>query len=398
MIDIKSYRREKEKREQNRINYKDKILKHKLTNVYRVLLVIAALAAICVLVMIQYRCHIYTGYDIVSSVSLEGASGAEDIRLKDSVLTFSKDGAHCTNQNGEVTWNQTYQIQDIVMSCCRDVVAIGSYNGREIYIQNTQQQLGTVTTTLPIRSIAVSAAGAVTAVLSDADVMWINTYDAAGKMRFTGQAHMREAGYPAAVSLSPNGMLLAVSYIYVDAGELKTNIVFYNLGPVGENMSDLMVSSWSYTDMLIPEIQFVNNDTAFAVGDSRLTIFKGSQTPAEIAGYLYNREILSVFYGDEHIGLVLGSDDAEHTYMMDVYGVNGKKTGSYYFDIEYTDVFFQKENFVIYNEAECVIMTYGGVEKYNGFFSKTVNLMIPTGMAYKYMLVTENSIDTIQLK
>ncbi len=399
MTDIRSYRREKEKREQNRINYRDKIMKHKLTSVYRVLLIMAVVAAIMALVMIQYKRHVYTGYDIVSTEPLESSSGTEDIRLKDSVLTYSKDGAHCTNAKGQVTWNQTYEIQDIILSRCKDVVAIGSYNGREIYIQDSVKQLGTVTTNMPIRDIAVSATGRVAVVISDTDVMWINTYDATGEMRFSGQAHMKEAGYPVAISLSPNGMLLAVCYVYVDAGMLKTNVVFYNFGPVGENMSDLMVSSWSYTDMLIPEIRFVDDETAFAVGDSRLTIFKGSQTPTDIAGYFYNnKEIRSVFYGDQYIGLVMSADDMEHNYVMDVYSTKGEKTDSYYFDIEYSDIFFEEDCFVVYNEAECMIMTYDGIEKYNGYFSKAVDLMIPTGTPYKYLLVTENSIDTIQLK
>lgn len=70
-------------------------------------------------------------------------------------------------------------------------------------------------------------------------------------------------------SLSPGGELLCVSYIYVDAGVLKTNIVFYNFGPVGANNSDLIVSAYTYTDMLIPYVQFLNDSTAFSVGDNR---------------------------------------------------------------------------------------------------------------------------------
>ena len=51
-----------------------------------------------------------------------------------------------------------------------------------------------------------------------------------------------------------------------------------------------------------------------------------------------------------------------------------------------------------YNETQCVIKTLDDVEKYNGNFSKTVDLMLPTSSAYKYILVTEQSIDTIQMK
>lgn len=398
MADIRSYRREKAKIEQNRNDYRTKIKRHKLKNVYRVLLVVVALLAVAVLVFVQYKLHVYTGYDTVSTVLLENSAGAEDIRLHDSVLTYSKDGAHCTNTKGAVTWNQTYEIQDIIVKTCKNVSAIASYNGREIYVQDTKKQLGSISTTLPIKDVAVAANGNVTAVVADTDVTWINTYDCTGQLLFTGQAHMDESGYPVAISLSPNGIILAVTYVYVDAGMLKSNVVFYNFGPVGENMNDHVVGMYFYSDILIPEIQFVDDETAFAIGNDRIMIYKGNQTPTEKAGYLLNKEIQSVFYGDKRVGVVFVSDDTEHTYMMDVYDTSCKKVGTYYFDMDYTDIFFEEECFVIYNENECHIMTYDGKDKFNGFFSKACDLLFPAGGKFKYVLVTETSMDIIQLK
>ena len=48
----------------------------------------------------------------------------------------------------------------------------------------------------------------------------------------------------------------------------------------------------------------MNNDTAFAAGDSRLMIFSGSQKPVTIGEYLYDDEIQSVFYSEKYVGLV----------------------------------------------------------------------------------------------
>lgn len=398
MADIKSYLKEKEKREQNQLSYKQKIKKHKLSALYRFLLVLTAIGVFIGLIAVQRKRHIYTDYETVSVIPREAASGTIDIRLGSSVLTYSKDGAHCTDQKGNVTWNQTYEIQDIRVAVCGDVSAIGNYNGRSIYVQNTEKQLGQITTTMPIRNLAASAAGTVTAVLADTDVTWINTYSADGELQYSGQAHMYDSGYPAAISLSPNGELLGISYIYVDAGVLKTNVAFYNFGPVGENQSDHIVSVYSYSDLLVPQIQFMNDSTAFAVGDARLMMYTGSQKPVVAGEYLYNSEIQSVFYSEKYVGLVFMSDDSKAAYKMDVYGTDAQKVGSYYFDIDYTDIFFGKDYFAAYNETQCVIITLDGVEKFNGNFDKAIRLMLPTASAYKYVLVTENSIDTIQLK
>lgn len=398
MADIRSYVKEKEKRERKQAGYKEKIMRHKLASVYRILLVIAASVALVILLVVQYKRHVYTDYDILSSVSRESVEGSVNIRLGSAILTYSKDGAHCIDSRGHVAWNQTYGMQDILYSVCGDTVAIGDYNGRSIYVQNAEKLLGEITTTMPIRNLTVSQEGQVTAVLADTDAEWINTYNVKGELLYYGDAHMNDTGYPVSISISPNGELLCVAYAYLDAGVLKTNIAFYNFGAVGENYSDFMVSVYVCTDQFVPYVRFMNNSTAFAVGDGCLRIYSGSQKPVEIAGHILSEEIQSVFYNDKYIGLVFRSDVSGSNYRMDVYGTSGEKVGSYYFDMEYTDIFFEKDNFVAYNESECVIMTMDGIEKFHGTFSKAVSLMLPASGTYKYTLVTEDSIDTIQLK
>lgn len=398
MADIKSYIKEKEKRERNQADYKEKIKRHKLTHVYRILLVALAVVALVILIIVQYRRHVYTSYDIVSSLPRERVSGALDLRLGDAILTYSRDGAHCTDLKGNVTWNQTYEIQNAKLAFSGDTVAIAEYGGRNIYVENTEKQLTSINTTLPIRDVAVSSAGYTTAVLDGSDVAVINTYNTEGNVIYEGEARMNGSGYPAAVALSPGGELLCVSYWYLDAGVLKTNVAFYNFGDVGENVNDCMVSVFFYTDTLVPQVQFMNDSTAFAVGDNRLVIYSGRYVPVEAATYMLTEEIQSVFYNDKYVGLVFLSKDGEQMYRMDVYDTSTVKVGSFYFDIDYTDIFFGKDTFVAYNDTECVIMTMDGMEKFNGEFDKPVRLMLPANNSYKYLLVTDTSIDTIQLK
>ena len=192
MADIRSYMKEKEKREQKKTGYREKIFRHKLSNVYRFLLVLVAVIALVALAMVQYRKHIYTDYDVVASVPRENASGAVDRRLGQAILTYSKDGAHCTDTKGNVTWNQTYEIQDIKLAISGNTVAIGSYNGRSIYVQNAEKQLTEITTTMPIRNLTVSESGYVTAVLDSTDVALLNTYNVNGEMIYQGQDETRQ--------------------------------------------------------------------------------------------------------------------------------------------------------------------------------------------------------------
>lgn len=398
MADIKSYMKEKKKREQNQAGYKEKIRRHKLSNVYRAALMTAATVALVAVIVVQYRKHVYTDYDILSSSPRESVSGSIDLRLGNSILTYSKDGAHCTDARGNATWNQTYEFQEVKLAMCGSTVALAEYNGRNIYVQNGEKQLSRITTTMPIRDVSVSEEGYVTAVLDGTDVAVINTYDPGGEIIYKGEARMNISGYPVAICLSPDGQMLCVSYLHLDAGSLKTNVVFYNFGAVGENVNDCMVGAFFYTDTLMPQVQFMNNDTAFAVGDNRLAIYSGSYAPMEIATYMLNEEIQSVFYSDRYIGLVFRSEDSERLYRMDVYDVSSAMVGSYYFDIEYTDIFFGQNMFAAYNETECLITNLNGTVKFNGEFARPVRLMLPVSNSYKFLLVTEDSIDTVQLK
>ena len=97
------------------------------------------------------------------------------------------------------------------------------------------------------------------------------------------------------------------------------------------------------------------------------------------------------------------ADNSENRYQLKVYDTTVADAGGaggkdFYFDIDYTDIFFGKDNFVIYNDTECLVMTMDGIEKFHGDFRETVRLMVPAGNAYRYLLVTDDSINTIQLK
>lgn len=403
MADIKNYLKEKEKiekRMQNRVDYKKKIAQHKLSSLYRTFLIIAVIVALIVLFIVQYKRHIYTDYDIVASIKVDSASGAINVRLDKSILTYSKDGAHCTDIRGNVKWNQTFEIQDARLSISGDMMAIGDYNGRSIYVADTEGILQEITTTMPIRDLAVSEAGYVTVVLADTDVMWINTYDNQGQLDKYSRATMDNSGYPMEVALSPNGELLCVAYVYVDSGALKTNLAFYNLGAVGDNVNDFLVSFNVYTDMLVPHVRFLSNDTAFAVGDNRLMIYTGSHKPVTQAEHMLGAQVRSVFYSERYVGLVFAGDNGENRYKIEVYDASNptSKPRIFYFDMDYSDIFFGEDNLVIYNATECMIVTMDGSEKFHGNFAKAVNLMLPVGNAYKYLLVTDDSMDTIQLK
>lgn len=403
MSNVRDYLKEREKRlgSTQNITYKDKIRSHKLTIFYRSALTIALIVAVVFFLVIQWKNKVFTESTIVSSAAVTIVQGASVKRLGNNILLYSKDGASCFDAKGTALWNQTFEMQSPMVSICGEVAALADYNGRTIYVVNSTSQLGTISTNLPIRRICVSTKGVVAAVLDDVDVTRIMIYNGnenTEKAIVEIKATMDKSGYPVSLSLSPNGKLLAISYFYVDSGDMKSSVGFFNFGEVGQNESDNYVSGYDYLNTVIPYVQFMNNSAAFAVSDDRIVFFQGSERPSSLTSNLIEEEVQSIYYNENYVGLVFRDQTGESVYRLDVYNTSGQKVHSQLFDIEYTDIVFNNDLIIIYNDLDCQICNISGIDKFTGEFEKAVALVVPTSSVYRYYAVTNNSVDTIELK
>ncbi|MDE7340518.1 MAG: hypothetical protein K2N80_08155 [Lachnospiraceae bacterium] len=399
-MNIRDYFRNKKKNKEkiSRVSYLEKIKSHKFMIFYRSLLLFILVTAAVAVFLIQWKNKIYTDSVTVSSIATTKPQNGNLVAFSEYILTYSKDGASCMDGKGNAVWNETFEMQNPMIDICQNVVAIGDYNGRNIYIMNTSGLLGQITTNRPIRNFCVASNGVVAVVLDDSDLTYIYLYDTKGKELVRIRTTMKDSGYPFSLSLSPNGMLLCVSYLFVDSGELKSSVAFYNFGEVGQNRTDNYVSGYDYLDVIVGYTRFWDEKTLFAVSDDRIMFFEGAQIPVNIGERLFSEDVQKLYYGKGYVGLVFNSTDGNSRYRLDIYNKTGQICQSIGFDMEYTDIVFAEDQVIIYNESECQVYNMNGVEKYSGYFEKAVYALIPTSSAYRYILVTADSIDTIELK
>ncbi len=399
-MNIRDYFRNKKKNKEkiSRVSYLEKIKSHKFMIFYRSLLLFILVTAAVAVFLIQWKNKIFTDSVTVSSIATTKPQNGNLVAFSEYILTYSKDGASCMDGNGNAVWNETFEMQNPMIDICQNVVAIGDYNGRNIYIMNTSGLLGQITTNRPIRNFCVASNGVVAVVLDDSDLTYIYLYDTKGKELVRIRTTMKDSGYPFSLSLSPNGMLLCVSYLFVDSGELKSSVAFYNFGEVGQNQTDNYVSGYDYLDVVVGYTRFLDEKTLFAVSDDRIMFFEGTQIPVNIGERLFSEDVQKLYYGKKHVGLVFNSTDGNSRYRLDIYNKAGQLCQSIGFDMEYTDIVFAEDQVIIYNESECQVYNMNGVEKYSGYFEKAVYALIPTSSSYRYILVTADSIDTIKLK
>lgn len=374
------------------------IARHRQIKLYTVLGILAVAAIVVLCLYFNWKNMVYSDYEVVQQSDWTRAGETKCLNLSGSLFTYSKDGMSCTDTKGKVIWNQTYEMQNPIIRTCNRTVAVGDYNGRSIYVADTQGILGTIDTAMPIRDFCVSSNGIVAAVLDDSKVTAIYLYSIADTSPLVYfKTTMSKSGYPIALDISDDGMQMAVSYLKAEGGKVYSSIGFYNFSAVGKNYTDNLVGGYGCPDAVVPVIRFMENDTIVAVADNAIMFYRGRQIPENLMNIYVSEEIQSVFYNDTHVGLVFYNSTGENAYRLEVYDTNAKKVSEIYFDIDYTDILFDTAGILIRSDNELLIYDWNSRLKYEGGFKERVVCLLPSGNISKYTIVTDNTIQQITL-
>ena len=68
---------------------------------------------------------------------------------------------------------------------------------------------------------------------------------------------MDSPGYPVDLAVSPDGLLIMVTYLYVEDNKTTSYVAFYNFGNTGQGQMDNMVSGYTYEGTLVPQVAYM---------------------------------------------------------------------------------------------------------------------------------------------
>ena len=338
----------------------------------------------------------YVGATEVASTEFFISTGSKVQRFGNNFIVYNSDGIKCVNYKGEQIWNEAFQMQKPLVDMAGDIVAVADYNGGTIYVMDEKNVLGKIDTGMPIRKFKASGNGYIMAVLDGTSNTPIYVYNTSGEEMLFFNTTMKGFGYPLEIAISQNGLIGAVSYLNVDKGSFYSTVGFYNFGEVGQNYQDNLVSSYIYQGALVPEIRFAGNSKAVAVADNRIMFYSGDQMPRSEGESLLSEKIISLYEDDKYVALFYESDTSEHKYKAEIYDYDAKLKDKMYFDIDYTDVFFDDNRIVLYNNEEVLIHMIGGKDKFLGNFDDGILALIPTSSSKRFIQVTPNRIKTIE--
>lgn len=341
--------------------------------------------------------HKFTDYIIVSSIENEVSAGTQYRAVGKNLYRFNTDGISCVSRNNEVKWSITYNMQAPIADVCGNTMAVAEQQGNQIYIVNESGLVGSFQTLLPILKIRVSKQGVVAVILQEEDITWVNLYRPDGTSIASDKTTVSGSGYPLDIDISPNGQMLAVSYLKTDNGIITSDIVFYHFGQAGQSQSDHIVGDESFTETVMPEVYFISNSRAVAVSDHGYVVFRGSSEPKKAASVEFEDEIQSCFHDEGRIGFLFRSASEGFQYRMELYNYSGKRTASKEINAEFDEIKIQNRQILMYSDEGCSIFTESGHERFSSAYEKEIADIYYFSEFRRYLIITRDSFDKIRI-
>ncbi|MDY5664028.1 MAG: DUF5711 family protein [Blautia sp.] len=376
-------------------DYQSRLSRHRRETAKKIILSAALVIGAVLLVTIYIQKRSYHDYKILQTSEQEDIVSTKYTEMDGKILRYSPDGVSLVNKKLEAVWAESYQMQNPIADVCGSRAVIADRDGTSMIFLDKSGMTGSVTTSYAIVKAKVSRSGLVAAILDGGDNTWINFYSTDGSLIAENQTKIDDPGYPMDVAISNDGVIMMVTYQFVDGGETTSYVAFYNFGDVGQNEDDRIVSGYTYDGIVIPQIQYLENGRCIALREDGFTLYSGKQIPKEIKTVNAEKEIVSTFFDDDCIGLVFKNDSKDKLYTMEVYSASGKLSFRRDFNIPYTTIKMSGGKILMYNSSQICVIDKNGVEKYMGTVDGTINDFFKIGWN-RYLLVLDTGVNVVK--
>lgn len=375
--------------EEDELRHRRRVVRRRLLVLLFVLLAAGGVAAW----FYHQRNYIYTSYETSWEIPVNEGSLVGYEAFGSNVLKYTKDGASYIDSHGKTIWTESYEMKSPIVSVNGDYAAIADQQGNSIYICNTDGRQGEATTVLPISRVSVSETGIVAVVQEDSMSSWIIFFKQDGSvLDITVKTNMAGDGYPMDISLSRDGTQLMCSYVYLQGGEMKTRVVFYDFSEIGKNVPKRLVGGFDepFDGTMAPRVVHMEEPYSCAFTGNGPVFFssKNLASPELISqASMDEDEIESIFYSDKYAAVIVRNNTGEYSNRLEVFSADGKHVFSKEFSYEYTEALIDGELVILYNEDSCRIFNMAGVEKLYATFDFPIS-MVRMGRFSNTLLLT----------
>lgn len=361
------------------------------------------LGSVVVIVVAYVLWRILATYNAVEVRNTRPRTDSEQTEYMDfngNLLAYSRDGIFYTDYEGNLIWNESYEMSQPEIETCQNYLLVYDRSGMQIRILSANGMAGSISTTLPISAADISSSGTIAVLMQENAVAYLNVYDVNGNLLASGEIHMNKGGYPMDVAISADGTRLMVTMLDLASGAVQSTINFYNFGSAGIDQTNNLMGTFTYGNMVIPEVDYLKDDRAIAVGDSEIVIFGTGEKPKSESEIYLQEEIKSVFHNNEYIGVITEAvnENGEPANELQVYNLHGKQLFSEIFTEGYNNCYFMKNGETVVTDGQ-VLSIYNkyGVQKFHYDFGEGIYRMIPWEGNRNYVLIHKESIERIRI-
>lgn len=364
----------------------------------KIVLGVVLIALLCLVIWLVNIFHKYDKYKVVDSLKIDTAISSQYEPFEDFIIKYNEDGISYIDGK-EVVWNDAIEMKMPIVDVCDAYLAIADKNTNEILIYNKKGKQSNIKTSYPIVKVQVAKQGVVAVLLEDTNAKYIEVFDKEGNQLVTHKALLEDQGYPLNFSLSEDGTKMIVSYLMIEGASIKNVVRFYNFSSAGKNSPNRMVGEFdNYKEVIVPTVEFVSNTEAIAVGENVVSVYSVGDKPSLKETIEVDDEIQKVFYNDKYIGLVFKNKNNNSHYRIEVYTLKGRRVMREDVSMYFETIKFSGKNVILYNDLNCKIISFRGVEKFDYTFKGQINDIIPLDNKREFLLMSGSAIEKIKLK
>ncbi len=376
-----------------------KIQAHRKKIFWRVVKIVAVVAVLIAIYRLWSALRTYSSYDVRNSVERIDSKASQFAVFQNNILKYSNDGIVYMDGENEAIWNQSFEMATPQLAMCEDYLTVYDKGGTNLYIMTAEGMVKQLEMTKPIQTACIARQGTVAVLMKEGETAYVRLFDKDGEVLANGEYFREQGGFPVDIAFSYDAKKLALNMIDINGGNIKSTITFYNFGSVGQNEIDNNVGLYSYSDMLIPEIEYVSDDRMVALGDNELIIFEGSQKPEVAEEILIEKEMETVFYNEKYIGVVWNNHDEEASHHIRVYGMNGSVIMENDTSMAYDSIEFLANNEIcVTNDYECELYTVHSIKKFAYTFDTEIYKVLSQGKGANYIFIRDGVTEEVRLQ
>lgn len=348
------------------MDYREKLrwLRNRRVLTVAAIVILVLAAAFGIRGFLLYRT--FSTYEVTASDLERDNLSSGYVKLGNHILRYSIDGASFSDGDGRELWSVSYSMENPVAEVSGEAAVVYEQGGMTIKTFTADGQQGEMTTPYPIKKAKAADQGVAAAILEDGDNTWLKYYSTDGTEIASFRTQIDSPGYPMDLSLSPDGMTMAVAYVYPENGQIKSQVLFYNFGSAGKEKQDNVVKAISYSDLIIPQLDYVSDTMCVAYTEEGFLVFEGTVNPEETVQVQEEQSILSICKNNSHIAMVVRSGDDVLPYTLKLYNLDGKEIFEENFSFSYEDMEIDNNRILLWNRGEFAVYNFSGIQKFMG--------------------------------